>query len=277
MSTSGVLPRSALLCAWGTAALRGEVSTARAVAAVQGDDEPHTAVLVDDPLLRECDDLPGLLDSLRAVGATGLRLVLPVPGDLSGLAGPAQVNAEAVDAGECVLTVGGPPLALVPLVEEFGSRWEPGNLVTWWVHDAGLPRDPTSTLSDLERQLREALLAATRELDALDLAESGLDRRGADLHDDLADVRYGTGPCGGLPPGRSARSLRVLDLAWRVRRIVDLARQDDGGAVSGWEASRRVRALHGLDHAARHAMVAAINAAPEGRPTVPEGQRRTAS
>jgi hypothetical protein len=263
MTTTGArLPRAALLCAWGSAALRGEISRPHAVRAVQGEDEPHTAVLADDPLLRPCDDLPGLLDALAAAGTTGLRLVLPVPGDLTGLAGPPEVNAEAVDAGECLLTVGGPPLALVPLVEAFGSVHETGHLVTWWVHDANVSPPPTTGLSDVERALRETLMTATRSLAGLDLADSGLGRSAAELAARLADVRDGRGPSACLPD-LPPRAVRLLDLAWRVHGIVELAAEDDGGAVSGWDASRRSRALDGLATVARHAMVAALNAVPD--------------
>jgi hypothetical protein len=277
MTATAALPRSALLCAWGTAILRGDVAAVRAVRAVQGDDEPHTILLADDPLVRPCDDLPSLLESLRAAGTTGLRLVLPVPGDLSGLAGPAEVNAEAVDAGECLITVGGAPLVLVPLVESFGSALEPGHLVTWWVHDARTAPEGTTSLIDAERQLREVVGTATRQLGDLGLGDSTLSRRGPELLDRLADVRHATGPCAELPAGLPARSLRVLDLAWRVRTIVELADEDDGGAVSGWDTVRRAQALQDLDRAGRHAMVAALNAAVDAADAIPEPQRWTAS
>jgi hypothetical protein len=254
------LPRSALLCAWGGAALRGDVSIARAVRVVQGDDEPHTVALADDPLVRASQDLAQLLAALRAGGATGLRLVLPVPGDLTGLAGPACVNAEAVEVGECLLTVGGPPLALVPLVEEFGSVHEPGHLVTWWVHDANPAAPPTAGLGDVDRQLRDVLVRATRQLGELDLADSSLARPGAEVLDRLTDVRHGRGPSAMMPDGVSHRSLRTLDLAWRLSSIVELAAEDDGGAVSGWEASKRRQTLLEIGTAARHAVVAALNA-----------------
>lgn len=254
------LPRSALLCAWGGAALRGDVSIARAARVVQGDDEPHTVHLADDPLVRASDDLTELLAAIRAGGATGLRLVLPVPGDLTGLAGPPAVNAEAVEVGECVLTVGGPPLALVPLVEEFGSVHEPGHLVTWWVHDASPPAPPTAGLSDVDRQLRDVLVRATRQLGELGLADSSLTRSGSELLDRLTAVRHGRGPSTVMPDGVPPRSLRTLDLAWRLSSIVDLAAEDDGGAVSGWEATRRRHALQEVATVARHAVVAALNA-----------------
>lgn len=260
------LPRSALLCAWGGAALRGDVSIARAARVVQGDDEPHTVELVDDPLVRASEDLTELLAAVRAGGATGLRLVLPVPGDLAGLAGPPAVNAEAVEVGECLLTVGGPPLALVPLVEEFGSVREPGHLVTWWVHDANPPAPPTAALSDVDRQLRDVLARATRRLGELGLADSSLSRSGPELLDRLTDMRSGDGPSVVMPDGVPARSLRTLDLAWRLRSIVELAVEDDGGAVSGWEASHRHQTLQDVSAVARHAVVAALNAPLEAAP-----------
>ncbi|HET8615766.1 MAG TPA: hypothetical protein VFL94_09595 [Actinomycetales bacterium] len=260
MTSVDDLPRSALLAAWGGAALRGDVSIARAVRAVQGDDEPHGVELADDPLLRSCDDLPGLLASLSAAGTAGLRVVLPVPGDLTGLAGPGVVNVEALDAGECLLTVGGPPLALVPVVEAFGSAADTGHLVRWWVHDANVPPPESTSTGDVERTLREALAVATRQLDGLGLGDSSLGRAGADLAGRLSDVRYGAGPSAALPEELPARSRRLLDLAWRVHTIVELAGEDDGGAVSGWEATRRSRALEGLGAAARQAVVAALNA-----------------
>jgi hypothetical protein len=263
------LPRSALLCAWGGAALRGDVSIARAVRVVHGDDEPHTVELADDPLVRASEDLTELLAAVRAGGATGLRLVLPVPGDLTGLAGPPAVNAEAVEVGECLLTVGGPPLALVPLVEQFGSVHEPGHLVTWWVHAANPPAPPTAGLSDVDRQLRDVLVTATRRLGELGLVDSSLSRSGPELLDRLTDVRHGRGPSAVMPDGLSPRSLRTLDLAWRLSSIVELAVEDDGGAVSGWEATRRSQALQEIAGVARHAVVAALNAPLEGAPAHP--------
>lgn len=276
-SSSVVLPRSALLSAWGTAALRGELTDDRALRAVQGDDEPHDVVLADAPALPPCGDLGGLLGALRAGGATGLRLVLPVPGDLSGLAGPAEVNVEALDAAECLLTVNGPPLALVPLVEEFGSVHERGHLVTWWVHDAAPPAPVASSPSDVERQLRQALGQAAHRLSELGLGDSGLARRDPDLTERLTDLRYGAGASVAMPEGLPPRSLRTLDLAWRVRGIVELAAEDDGGAVSGWESSRRSDTLRMLDNVSRHAVVAALNAYADDPSVVRAPQRRTLS
>ena len=61
-----------------------------------------------------------------------------------------------------------------------------------------------------------------------------------------------------LPPGVGARAARMLGLARRCRRIVDLALVDDGGAITAFEADARRAALDPLDRAARRAVVAAV-------------------
>ncbi len=254
------LPRSALLATWAGAALAGRVPAEQALLAIRGEDEPHAVEVVDEDVLRACDDLPSLLAALRVAGVSGLRVVLPAPGDVLGLPGPSHVNHEALDAGECALAVGGPPLALVPVVEAFGSATETGHQVTWRVHRTEPLRvTDVGSLAEAERHLREALMAATEALADLDVA-----RWRPDAADRIGGLRSGRGPTGLLPPGAPPRSARVLDLAWRVRGIVDLAREDDGGSVSGWEAGRRADALRGLDEVGRRAVVAAINAPLEG-------------
>lgn len=251
-----LLPRSALLASWAGAVLAGRVRADTAVRVVQAQDEPHLVEHVGDTPLGACADLPALLDALRGCATGGLRVVLPAPGDPLGLPGPADVNAEALDAGECVLTVGGPPLALVPVVEEFGSAYDTGHLVTWRVHaTAPLRVTDVGSVAEAERHLREALAQATEQLGDLDVA-----RWRPDAAARIDGLRTGRGPTDVLPPDSPPRSARVLDLAWRVRGIVELAREDDGGSVSGFEATRRTEALRGLDDVSRRAVVAAINA-----------------
>lgn len=255
------LPRSALLAAWAGAALAGRVLPATAVRVIQAQDEPHLIEPVGDTPLDACVDLPSLVAGLRGCGASGLRVVLPAPGDPLGLPGPADVNAEALDAGECVLTVGGPPLALVPVVEVFGPADDIGHLVTWRVHATPPLRvTDVGSVAEAERHLREALMRAADELGDLDVA-----RWRPDAAARIGGLRTGRGPTDTLPPDSPPRSARVLDLAWRVRGIVELAREDDGGSVSGWEAARRTEALRGLDDVSRRAVVAAINASLEPR------------
>jgi hypothetical protein len=255
------IPRSARLAAWGTAWLQRRASAADVVRAVGGDDEPHR-VVPDEALSWAADDLEGLLLALREAGVPALRVVLPAPGDPVGLPGPAAFNAAALEAGECVLTAAGPAWGAVPEVMEFGSAWEPGHLVTWYVRPvdehgqlAG-PLTGGSGLADAERALKEGLLAATDTLTHLDVAALG---PGAAEH--LRRLRRAEIPTGMLPAGTPPRTLQVLSTAGRLRAVLSLAAQDDGAAVNVFEAQERARALRELDVVCRHAVVAAVNAA----------------
>jgi hypothetical protein len=266
--------RSARLAAWGTAALRGEVDPARAVRAVQRDDEEHA---VDDPdavAVRPAaafgagtPRLADLLDGLADHGVGALRLVLPAPGDVLGLPGPTGFNALALEAGEAVLSEAGsapesttpagrPSLGVVPLVQQFGSAWEPGATVTWQLHRVVAHRPlVTGSLGEADQLLREALREATEELARLDVARWRDDAATA-----IAAIREGVLAPDALPPSAPPRSVRVLGTAARLRAIVDLALADDGAATSGHEATRRAQALRGLDATARRAISAAVNA-----------------
>lgn len=252
------LPRSARLAAWGTAVLRGEVALAPAVRAVQRDDEPHTAA-GDVP----ATDLAELLAGWRAAGHRGLRLVLPVPGDVTGLPGPAPFNVEALDVGEAVLTddedVSGRRWGVWPDVTEFGSVLEPGAMVTWRAELVRRPpAPPSTTLADAERQLERALSRALDALHRLDVA-----RWRDDAAERIALVRDGALPRDVLPASAPPRTQRVLGTAVRLRGIVALASEDDGAVVTGWEARGRTEALREVEAVARHAVVAAVNAALE--------------
>lgn len=248
------LPRSVRLAAWGTAVLSAGASTHAAVRAVTGDDEPHQL----HPMDGGTSGLAEWLDMLRRNGTRGLRAVLPVPGDPVGLPGPAGFNAEAVQAGECVLTESwqaGPWWGLVPDVVGFGSAWEPGAMVTWTLHPvASRPAPPPEGVADAERDLRTAMQRTAEELARLDVA-----RWREDAADRLAAVRSGSLAPGALPGSMPPRCAHVLATAARIRAIVALASEDDGAAVSGHEVTRRAEALRDLDSVCRRAMVTAAN------------------
>jgi hypothetical protein len=273
------VPRSARLAAWGTAALRGRASVLDAVRAIIDDDEPHTVDVAG-----QAAGLPDLLAVLSTRGVRELRVVLPAPGDLLGLPGPAPFNAVALEAGECVLADDSPHdspydspydstesptgaeraptdtgTGIVPHVEQFGSLWEPGSMVTWTVHATARRRvTDVGSLAEADRELRQALVEATRALAALDVA-----RWRDDAAAQIDAVRSGALSRNAVPPDTPARAVAVLATAARVRAIVALATQDDGAAISGWEADQRTQALRGLDVVARRGMVAAVNAALE--------------
>jgi hypothetical protein len=245
-----VLPRSARLAAWGTAVLTSAVEPSMAVRAVTGDDEPHEVQAeVEVAAVLGLPAKGGLLELLTALarhGTPALSVALPAPGDMLGLPGPPEFNASALEAGECVLAIGGPgpAIGIVPRVVEFGSVYEPGAMVSWQGHAVGRRRvTDLGSVAEADRELRTALADATQELARLDIAR----------------WREEAAARGMLPPGTPRRCVRVLASAARVRAIVELAGEDDGAAISGHEAQRRAEALRALEAVSRRAMVAAIN------------------
>ena len=259
------LPRSVLLALWVQGVGTGSGPLQQALAAVQGDDEPHAVDAPDDAGLPG----PGLADLIGAwaSGPRDVAAVLPAPGDLAGV--PAAVSRAAVDAGECVLvrTAAG-SFAAVPVVEEFGSALEPGHLVRWEV--TAVPDWRTvllgslGSLADAERELRLALISATEALASLDVA-----RWRPDAAEAIAALRSDAGLRWPVPAALDGRRVRVLASAARLRAIVTLATADDGGAVNLWQADQRSTALREVDRAARRALSAATATpaqGPEPRP-----------
>ena len=238
MSTSTALPRSAALALWLTAWVTGRASLDETRDAVVGDDTAHDVA-----------DLPGepgpqplilALGRLKGLGARGAGLALPVPGDPLGLAGPAAFNAEALDAGEAVV-LDGVDGGLVP--------HRAGAGVVWRFHEATSRRQQPDP-SEADTRLRRAVLATAEALAELDVA-----RWRPEVADELIALRGG--PDVHLPPDVEPRVVGLLSLAARCRGIVDLALDDEGGAVSAREAELRRAALAPLDQAARRGLVAA--------------------
>lgn len=258
------LPRSVVLALWlqelGPASASDPEPVDRIVAAVQHDDEPHTVSAPDEP------HLAGTLAELVGAWAAGSPTAaagLPAPGDPAGV--PAGISHVAATAGECTLIhTGAEAYAVVPHVQVFGSVYEPGHLVQWRV--SRVPDWRTAlvgqvgTLADAERELRAALMQATRALASLDVA-----RWRPDAAETIASLRGDVDRGWRLPRGVDARRVRVLVSAARLRAIVTLATADDGGAVNLWQADQRSTALREVDRAARRAMSAAT------LPPVPPG------
>ncbi|WP_182113721.1 MULTISPECIES: hypothetical protein [unclassified Actinotalea] len=251
------LPRSVLLALWLQGVGAGADPLRRAVAAVEGDDEPHVVTGAGTTVVPGVPD-GGTLAELLSAWAAGPRAaaaLLPVPGDVTGL--PPEVAAEAVEAGECVLAhAQGRAWAAVPEIIAFGSVHDTGHLVSWRVHEVPdwRPRLPgiVGTLSEAERSLRECLRDATEALAQLDVA-----RWREDAADTIAALRSDADPGWPLPDRLAGRAVRVLATAVRLRTVVDLATVDDGGAVNLWQADQRSAALRHVDHAARRAVAAA--------------------
>jgi hypothetical protein len=150
------------LAAWGNALLAGNVSPDDAVSAVVGEDAVHRV-----------EGLPGesgpvglslALGRLRALGVTGLRVALPVPGHPLGLSGPPEFNARALEAEEAVVCHGA-AFGLVPEVREAGPAGDVHVEVVWHclpVREA--PPADVPSLGEAERELAEALREATEVL-----------------------------------------------------------------------------------------------------------------
>jgi hypothetical protein len=189
-------------------------------------------------------NLPYALARLRSLGVTGLRLVLPRPGDVAGLPGPPEFNQRAVGRGEAVLTVGGPSLGL--LDETRG---------TWSVHPVDLDlRTPTS-LADAAKALHGVTREAAAVLARLDVAR--WEPAAAEV---LAARSRSVQPA--LPVSADPSAHSILEQALRISAIVDLARSSDGGAISAGEAAARAAVLRDLDDAARRAVEAACSPPP---------------
>lgn len=232
------LPPSARFALWFSAWAAGTVSLDDARDGIVGSDTAHDVVgLPDEP-----DSVPLILalGLLRTEGGVEAGLALPVPGDLLGLAGPADFNAEVVEAGEGVV-VRGSGLGLVPHLVGAAVQWRCHQAVT----DRQVP-DP----SEADTSLRRALLGTAEQLASLDVA-----RWRPEVADELFELRRHHDL--DLPHGMAPRAVRLAGLATRCRAIVALALEDDGGSVTAAEAGARRDALRPLDHAARRGLVAA--------------------
>ncbi|MFC0602788.1 hypothetical protein [Streptomyces palmae] len=258
-------PRSGRLAAWGNALLAGFVSPDEAAQQVVGGDATHR--VADLPGESGAVGLTLALGRLRALGAVGLGVALPVPGHPLGLCGPPEFNARALEAGEAVIA-SGVPLGLVPEVFEAGPRGDVHTEVVWRclpVREA--PPADVPSLGEAERELAEALREATEVLTRLDLAGSGPVAQAA-LEAYRARAERGREV---LAPGYPPRAVRVLELAQRVGALVSIARapggdgREHGAAVSSSEIAARAEALRPVERTARRAQVAAYNAALEER------------
>lgn len=243
MRTTTALPRSADLAVWFSSWAAGGASLDDARDAIVGGDTAHDVV----GLPGEPEPVPLILalGRLKAQGAVGAGLALPVPGDPLGLAGPPSFNADALDVEEAVV-LEGVEAGLVPHTAGAG--------VTWRLFPASARRQ-VPDLAEADTMLRRAVLDAADTLARLDVA-----RWRPEVADELMALRRPVDLT--FPAGWEPRAVRVASLAARCRTIVDLALEDEGGAVTAGEADARRTALAPLDHAARRGIVAACSVPP---------------
>ena len=225
---------------WFNAWTAGSVSLDEARDGIVGSDAAHDVVGIPD----RAEPVPLILalGALRAERATTAGLALPRPGDPLGLGGPPAFNAEALEAGEAVV-LDGSDLGLVPARAGAGVVWR------------CLPatsRRQVPPVPEADTELRATLPRVADALADLDVA-----RWRPDIADELMSLRAGD-PMP-LPAGIEPRVARMVDLATRCLRVVDLALDDDGGALTSREATLRREPLVRLDAAARRALVSAAS------------------
>jgi hypothetical protein len=235
------LPAALRLAWWGTAWLRGHVVADQLIDAVVDQDAVH--------LVSFSESGPGPLVTglgrLRSAGADALGAAFPAEGDPVGLGGPAAFNSSALEAGEAVVALDAAAFVVGGLVPE-----RVGAAVTWSVMDA--ERRQLPDVGEADRALRSTLPEAADALARLDVA-----RWRPEAADRLMDLRHR--PRLVAPPGVPPRCVELAARGLQALEIVDLALEDDGGALTAVEAEARRAALVPLGRAARRALVAAAS------------------
>ncbi len=237
------------LAAWARAWIAGVVSLDQTVDAVSGSDAPH--VVAGLPGF-EHDDVP-LRELLILWRRSGDRVaaLLPVPGDVRGVPGPAPFRAAALDARGAVVAGG---VGVVAEVTDFSPSSAP-SAITWRVHAVDpLPPDHLDV-----REAQHALTAAIRES-----AEALLAAEVAGSNANVAELLSGARRAGerlNLPPGFDPAAVALLAQAQRLNAVLDLVSSDPlGGAVDRAGIGARSDALRPLAHTVRRARLAAFNA-----------------
>lgn len=256
--------RSGPLVAWGGAWLAGEAALEESVARIRGGDDAS----VVSGLAAEDLNIERALPRLRADGVSRLRLVLPAPGDPTGLPGPGPFTATALAAGEGVLAVcaDGTAIGLVPAVTVHGTSVEGTSTTVCWTAYRLPPLAPWPGpfLAEVEQDLRRGLLEVAAALRELDVARWRPELADA-LHDLRARARRGVGE-DELPAAFPPRARELLARSRQLDGVLLLAGQDSGGAVDSRETAAREAHLREVARLVRRARVAAYNALADGSP-----------
>ncbi len=235
------IPRAGVLAAWCNSWLAGESAGDDVIDAVAAF---GTQIIVDT----DGDSSPLIvgLSELRRRGVSGLRLVLPVPGDAAGLPGPMPFNTAAVAAGQAVMDDEA-GLGLVPDIDDAST--------TWTIHSTTpqFRQAPPLRPEEAAAAIREALQRATAELTHLDVGHDPVelsDRLRA-LETDLKSLS--------LPLSMTPQAIHTAHTAARVLGILAIAHDDDGATVTTGQAAQRAEVMADLAATARHALAAACS------------------
>jgi hypothetical protein len=251
---------SARLAAWSTAYLGGSVAPDHLAEHAVAPGSLHRVVgLGTDVGGDAAVSLPLALADLRRQGAARAWVLWPVAGDVAGLPGTAEVKRFVLAAGQAVLVepvgardAAGGTGAVVLVPSRVGD-----SSVLWNVLHGDNARVAATALADADQALKAALREATEALEELDVARTPADQ--ADL---VATLRERSLPLD-LPDGFPSRARALIDTTQRLSALLEVARSDDGAAVSRSEAALRGAALSDLARAVRHGFVAGVNALAE--------------
>jgi hypothetical protein len=200
-----------------------------------------------------------------APASPAVNLVLPVPGDVRGLAAGTQFEQDALAAGEAVI-VSNPDDATtaVGLVPEF--RYDEADdaagmpeacALTWTVYSLpGMPALDHHELAETEYALRSAVRSAAEALTAIGLGATGVD---VDDPRGLVEQLLETTRHHRLPDHAPSRAVRVLETAAHVDAIITVGTGSTRPASSS-EARIASDALRPLAQVVRSARMAAISA-----------------
>ena len=231
--------------------LRGRASIDDAVDALTTDvDDVDVSGLPDEP---DAVQLSWALGNLRRQGITGLCYTWAAPGNTGRLPGPPDFNARAVSRGGAVVSVDGLMLGVLADVTTVGSDEDHLVRVQWQVERVQRFAQPFAvSLPQAERQMIEALHRGLSALERLEVAQ---------WRDEVLDVMKAWNDDDALlaPPGLPDRAYRVMAQTQRLLAVLDLAIEDDGGALSSGEASARQAVLAPMIPAIRDASSAAWN------------------
>ncbi len=201
-------------------------------------------------------------------GVPAIGVLMPVPGDVRGLAPGTQFQVDALSVGEAVVVSGpgGEAVGMVPVFECEGDFDEDGPdreidladvTLSWSVYSipAVAPMEQMD-LGEAEYALKSAIRTATEALAGLELADTG----GADPRALVEEVVQ-AGSLHGVPDHAPTRAIRVLSTAAHVDAIITVsAGPVPIGTYSASEARIADSALRPLSSVVRSARAAAVSA-----------------
>lgn len=222
------------LALWADAWLRGDASPDAVIDGLSGWAELHLIVPADDAVadaigLATDSGLVPLLQLLRRLPLpVRMNLLLPVPGDTSGLAPAADHTRAAVAAGDTLVVTTGAPIADYRGIGVVPIR-EGRDVVRWAVY--GIPAHPPAVLpqlpgiSEARHELREAVREAADlfgNLQTVGVSPTAARSRIAALTESAHAHQ--------LPGTLTQRVVEVLDSAAMVAAILTVARESAAGS-----------------------------------------------